>query len=410
MKPASILSAFLFVCLTAAAQAENILDNAKFSRLRPDGSPADWIYFLPGSSHGLARANESNIVIDPTVTHNNSKAVRISSDKPVRCSLLQQNIPLAAGQKVRVSVWVKGQDIVTDSKKGAWVRLGFGNRNDAAVQKEVDAQTVFLKADQSTFDWKKFQSEVEIPAGTNRVSLDLFLWYTTGTVWYAEPSVEVIGGPASVVGTKEDFSGKNIYSEANRTLSTTGANEKRVVFIGDSITAKWALHKSFPGKAWINRGISGQMTAEIYDRFESDVLALHPKVVVLLAGTNDIANGISQDSSLANIRGMIQDCKNQKIKVLVESLLPVSDYHSAANPQFEATLRRPLQQIIEFNKALEQACHELGANYLNLHSALVDSLGQLPADLSNDGLHPNNAGYAKIAPLVDSEVKRLLGE
>lgn len=410
MKLYSLLPSLLCLLVLSDAHSENLLDNSDFSQTRPDGTPIGWIFFYPEGIRGMARASEANTAIDSAVTHDNAKSLRISSDKPTRCSLLQQDLPLLPGQKVHVSVWVKGQEIPTDAKKGAWVRLGFGNRNNPALQKTVDAQTFYLKATESTFDWTKLEGETEIPADTNRVSLDLFLWCTTGTVWYSQPSVEVISGPASASGVKGDSCEKSRYQDENRTLLSATPDEKRVIFVGDSITAKWPLNKSFPGKNGINRGISGQMTGQIYDRFEPDVLALHPKVVVLLAGTNDIANGYSQNASLANLRAMIRLCKEHKIQVLVESLLPVSDYHANINPQFEMTRRRPPQQLIDFNKALEQICHELGAQYLDLYTTLADSSGQLPANLSDDGLHPNGTGYARIAPLVDAAVQQLLGQ
>ena len=199
------------------------------------------------------------------------------------------------------------------------------------------------------------------------------------------------------------------YREANSKIKSPAKNEERVVFMGDSITDWWIRPESggfFPGKPYLDRGISGQSTQQMLVRFRPDVIALKPKLVVILAGTNDLA---SIDSPLESIResitAMVDLAKPNGIKVVLASLLPVHDYavDKDGKPIIQSSRRKP-EQILEANKWLKKLSAENGLTYLDYHSAMVDEKGFLKAELSNDGLHPNSKGYSVMSPLAENAI------
>jgi lysophospholipase L1-like esterase len=209
-----------------------------------------------------------------------------------------------------------------------------------------------------------------------------------------------------------DFSNLARYREANMKLSPPAKGEDRVVFMGDSITDVWKLEEAFPGKPYVNRGISGQTTSQMLIRFRPDVIALKPKVVVILAGTNDIAGNtgpITIEAIEDNIASMVDLALANGIKVVLASVLPVSDYNKNAqgNPIIR-TDRRPPAQILALNDWMKKLCAERGLTYLDYFSATVDDKGFLKPDIANDGLHPNAKGYELMKPLVENAVAAAL--
>jgi lysophospholipase L1-like esterase len=190
------------------------------------------------------------------------------------------------------------------------------------------------------------------------------------------------------------------YVNDNLTLPPPAGGTSRVVFYGDSITDFWRLNEYFTGKDFINRGISGQTTTQMLARFRQDVIALQPKVVVILAGTNDIARGIPAKAIEDNLFEMGELAKANNIRVVIASLTPVSDYHKDVDPAYARLAARPPATIKEINDWIRQLCGKESFPYVNYYSAMVDPQGQMQADMSDDGLHPNAKGYRAMSPLV----------
>jgi lysophospholipase L1-like esterase len=212
-----------------------------------------------------------------------------------------------------------------------------------------------------------------------------------------------------------DWPDASRYREANRALAAPGPGENRVVFMGDSITDAWPQPRFgafFPGKPYIGRGISGQTTPQMLLRFRPDVVALKPKAVVILAGTNDIAGntGPMTDEQIAgNLASMAEIAKANGVRVVFSSILPVSEYHlrpgDTAPPQ---TTRRPMARITALNAWMKDYAAANGHVYLDYVAAMADAKGLLRAELSEDDLHPNAAGYAIMAPLADVAIQAAL--
>jgi len=205
------------------------------------------------------------------------------------------------------------------------------------------------------------------------------------------------------------------YREANRSIATPGAGEARVVFMGDSITDAWPQPRFgafFPGKPYIGRGISGQTTPQMLLRFRPDVIALKPKAVIILAGTNDIAGNtgpMTDEQISGNLASMAELAKANGIRVIFSSILPVSEYHvrpgDTAPPQ---TTRRPMARITALNAWMKEYAASNGHVYLDYFAAMTDAKGLLRAELSEDDLHPNAAGYAIMAPLAEAAIQAAL--
>ena len=201
------------------------------------------------------------------------------------------------------------------------------------------------------------------------------------------------------------------YSEENlKTVPASMDGPRRVVFMGDSITDSWDDPKYggfFPGKSYINRGISGQTTPQMLIRFRPDVIELTPKVVVILAGTNDIAGNTGPttlDAIEDNLSSMAELATAHGIRVVFASVLPVSDYEMRDGKQIVQTTRRPPGQILELNKWIKDYAAKHHHTYLDYFSAMVDDKGFLKNELSDDGLHPNAQGYVVMAPLADAAI------
>src|SRR5580698_938448 len=208
----------------------------------------------------------------------------------------------------------------------------------------------------------------------------------------------------------DDFGQLARYRAEDAALATTATNENRVVFLGDSITDYWKLDDYFPSKPYvvINRGVDGQSTPEMLVRFRQDVIDLHPKVLVVLAGTNDIAGvtGRTRNEDIeANYASMAELARAHNIRVVFSSLLPVYNYTEDSKESFAL---RPRDRILALNKWLKDYCAKNGFVYLDYFGALVDDRGMMKRDLSDDGLHPNPAGYKLMAPLAEKAIARAL--
>ncbi|HEV8042641.1 MAG TPA: SGNH/GDSL hydrolase family protein [Bryobacteraceae bacterium] len=199
------------------------------------------------------------------------------------------------------------------------------------------------------------------------------------------------------------------YHDENAHLAPAAADENRVVFMGDSITDSWGRQHGqfFPGKPYVNRGISGQTTPQMLIRFRPDVIALKPKVVVFLAGTNDIAGNtgpMTLDAIEDNLASMAELATANNIRVVLSSVLPVCDY---IKPQTE---RRPPEKVIALNAWIKDYAARNGFVYLDYYSAMLDDKQMFRKELTYDGLHPNDAGYEVMGPLAEKAIAAALAK
>lgn len=207
----------------------------------------------------------------------------------------------------------------------------------------------------------------------------------------------------------DDFGELGRYRDANAALAAPAAGENRVVLFGDSITDIWQLPDYFPGKPYVNRGIGGQTTSQMLVRFRQDVIDLHPKVVVILAGTNDIAGntGPTRNEDIeANYASMADLARAHGIRVVFSSVMPVHNYTDRSKELFA---QRSPARILALNEWLKKYCAENQIVYLDYFSAVVDDKGLLKKELADDGLHPNAAGYKIMAPLAETAIAKALG-
>ena len=199
------------------------------------------------------------------------------------------------------------------------------------------------------------------------------------------------------------------YREANTKLGLPSKTETRVVFMGNSITEAWK-NKSpdfFKKNGYIDRGISGQVTHQMLLRFKADVIDLKPKVVVILAGTNDIAQNsgfVTIEAIAENIFSMAELADYHRIKVILCSVLPAIDY-----PWHPGL--KPAQKIVELNEMLKKYALENNFLYVDYYSNMVDDKGGLkvPDYTSQDDLvHPNLTGYKIMERLVEAAIDKAI--
>jgi acyl-CoA thioesterase I len=221
------------------------------------------------------------------------------------------------------------------------------------------------------------------------------------------PAPVAIAPSADTYSAKLDWPWLARFKEADMALAPPTAGENRVVFMGDSITQAWKIEGSdgsFPGKPYINRGISGQTTPQMVLRFRQDVIDLKPKVVIILGGTNDIA-GNTGPETLEDIEGYIASMAElaaaHHIRVVLCSILPAFDYPWKRGME-------PAPKIDEVNTWMKAYANEHGHIYVDYHSAMKDQQDGLPATLSKDGVHPTAAGYAIMAPLAEAGIEKAL--
>jgi lysophospholipase L1-like esterase len=198
------------------------------------------------------------------------------------------------------------------------------------------------------------------------------------------------------------------YEDADARLGQPAPAKPRVVFMGDSITDFWRLNEYFPDRDFVNRGISGQITGQMLGRFKQDVINLHPAAVVIHAGTNDIARGVSLAAIESNLATMSELAMANKIKPILTTVLPISDYHKNEDPFYERSKQRKPEVIRSLNLWISEYCRSHAFPVVNYYVALVDGNGFLRADLARDGLHPDPQGYRLMAPLVLETIDKTL--
>lgn len=204
----------------------------------------------------------------------------------------------------------------------------------------------------------------------------------------------------------QDWANLNRFKNENENLTLPKPDENRVVFMGNSITQGWIEQcpEFFEGKPYVNRGISGQTTPQMVLRFRQDVVDLKPKVVVILAGTNDIAGNTGPSTLemiLDNLKSMTDIAKANGIKVILSSILPAFDYpwKPGVNPN---------EKIPALNKMIKDYADQNDVIYLDYFSAMTDERNGLPIELSEDGVHPNVDGYKIMEPLVEEAIEKAL--
>ena len=214
--------------------------------------------------------------------------------------------------------------------------------------------------------------------------------------------------PAGARSTGTDFANLAHYRVANAALAVPAPGERRVVFMGDSITDGWGRWKGtgdfFPGKPYVNRGISGQTTPQMLVRFEQDVVHLYPAAVVILAGTNDTAGNTGPTTPEMiedNLAAMAGIAKAEGIAVVLASITPAFRY--PWKPEIE-----PVAPIKTVNNWMRQFCRRTGCTYLEFYSAMADDKGALLPEMTSDGVHPLAKGYAMMAPLAEAAIANAL--
>jgi lysophospholipase L1-like esterase len=216
-----------------------------------------------------------------------------------------------------------------------------------------------------------------------------------------------VGGMAKTLAdTVQDWNQLGRYHADNEKLKAQSADAGRVVFIGDSITDGWKLAQYFPGKPYVNRGISGQTTPQMLARFFEDVINLKPAAVVIFAGTNDIARNTGPETAemvQENLQAMAELAKLHGIKVVLCAVTPISDY--GPRPM---TPGRPPADILKLNAWLKSYAAKTGAVYADYFAAIVDDKGMLRDGFSRDGLHPNDKGYELLAPVAAAAIQQAL--
>jgi lysophospholipase L1-like esterase len=209
------------------------------------------------------------------------------------------------------------------------------------------------------------------------------------------------------------------YRVENQKLTQQPLESGRVVFMGDSITDFWKLSEHFPGKPYVNRGISGQTTPQMLVRTYPDVIDLKPAVLVVLAGINDISQNTGPATAEMveqNIKAMTELAQHHGIKVILCSILPVSDYPFLNGPgdrsgpvmRMKVTDTHPPDDILKLNAWMKDYASQVKAIYADYFSALVDERGWLKENCSGDGIHPNTEGYKIMAPIVEAAIQKAL--
>lgn len=206
----------------------------------------------------------------------------------------------------------------------------------------------------------------------------------------------------------QDWANLNQFKAENDSIRLPNDNENRVVFMGNSITQGWSdfVPEFFANKPYIERGISGQTTPQMLLRFRQDVINLKPKVVVILAGTNDIAGNtgpMTLEMILDNLISMSELAIINNIKVILSSVIPAFDYPWSPG-------LNPNEKIPALNKLIKTYAAENDIYYLDYFSAMSDSKNGLISEFTYDGVHPNKKGYEVMAPLAEAAITNTLKE
>ena len=204
----------------------------------------------------------------------------------------------------------------------------------------------------------------------------------------------------------QDWANLNKYQNQNAALQLVKPGQKRILYMGDSITEFWSVTtpEFFTGKLYVNRGISGQTTPQMLIRFRPDVIALKPSLVIIMAGINDIAGNTGPSTlemTTNNIFSMAELAKANHIKVILCSVLPAYDF-----PWNKGTF--PSEKIVNLNKIIKKYADANGIFYLDYYSSMVNEQKGLKAIYSEDGVHPNKAGYEVMNPLAEKAIAKVL--
>jgi len=212
-----------------------------------------------------------------------------------------------------------------------------------------------------------------------------------------------------------DFGRLTRYADANRALAPAAPGEARVVFFGDSITDRWSQPQSggfFPGRPYVNRGIGGQTTGQMLIRYRADVLMLKPRAVVILAGTNDLAGNagpVTPDQLMDNLVTMAELATLHRVRVVLASILPVSDDKVDGSGQPLIRSRsKPVELLRAINQRIAAYAAANGHVYLDYFTPMATEAGTLKPALNDDGLHPNKAGYEVMHPLAEKAIATAL--
>lgn len=203
---------------------------------------------------------------------------------------------------------------------------------------------------------------------------------------------------------QREFANLKRYQEANSNIESPAENENRVVFMGNSITDSWP-ESFFENKPYVNRGISGQTTPQMLIRFRQDVIDLEPKLVVILAGTNDLAGNtgpVTLKMVTNNIKSMCEIAAANNIKVIICSVLPATIF------PWRPDVPNPADRIIELNNRLMKYASRKGHLYLDYHSEMMNSEKGLKDEYAGDAVHPNKEGYKVMAKLVEEAISKAL--
>ena len=224
----------------------------------------------------------------------------------------------------------------------------------------------------------------------------------------------------SLADQMEDWNQLGRYKDENRELKKLPYDARRVLFMGDSITDFWKLAEYFPGKPYVNRGISGQTTPQMLVRMYPDVIDLKPAVLVVLAGINDISQNTgpaTPEMVENNIMAMTDIAQHNGIKVILCSILPISDYayikmrtSGKVNPYMKVpvTATHPPEDILKLNAWMKEYALQVDAIYVDYFSTMVDEKGFLKENLSDDGIHPNAEGYKIMTKIVEDAIEKAL--
>jgi|SRR5579871_1433854 len=237
----------------------------------------------------------------------------------------------------------------------------------------------------------------------------------------------LVNNAKSLADQLQDWNQLGRYHQANQELKKQPADPQRVVFLGDSITDFWKLDEYFPGKPYVDRGISGQTTPQMLVRMYPDVIDLKPAAMVLLAGINDVSRNTGPSTAEMieqNIMAMTELAQSHGIKVILCSLLPVSDYPYLKQqsepqaavagqgrgpfPRIKMTEGHPPADILKLNAWMKEYAARANAIYADYFTAFVDEKGWLKDGYSADGLHPNADGYKLMAPIAAAAIQKAL--
>lgn len=243
-----------------------------------------------------------------------------------------------------------------------------------------------------------------------RLLLPLLVVLVAAPVWAQAPQRTPEEIEARRVAAEErvhnDWAGLRRYREANATLFLRSRRYRSVVFMGDSITDAWPRRSErfFDQTRYVGRGISGQTTPQMLVRFHQDVIELEPDVVVINAGTNDIAGNTGPSTIemiTANLKGMAQLADAAGIKVVFASITPAYDYPWSPG-------KEPAPKVAAVNQWMKGYCEGHGCTYADYHSAMSDDKGEMREGLSTDGIHPNAAGYAIMQPIIQAAIAKAM--